>query len=84
MSVGSMAITTGRDEVLDFANPPYYYTPRPSSPPPPLRASPNGAVERPNHLRRRLHHLKPGSTAISKDWAYPKPATTTSRPPTSP
>ncbi|MEZ4832646.1 MAG: transporter substrate-binding domain-containing protein [Caldilineaceae bacterium] len=27
MSVGSMAITTGRDEVLDFANPPYYYTP---------------------------------------------------------
>lgn len=27
MSVGSMAITTGRDEVLEFANPPYYYTP---------------------------------------------------------
>jgi polar amino acid transport system substrate-binding protein len=27
MSVGSMAITNGRDEVLDFAHPPYYYTP---------------------------------------------------------
>lgn len=27
MSVGSMAVTTGRDEVLDFADPAYYYTP---------------------------------------------------------
>ncbi len=27
MSVGSMAVTTGRDEVLDFASPAYYYTP---------------------------------------------------------
>lgn len=27
MSVGSMAITTLRQEVLDFADPPYYYTP---------------------------------------------------------
>ena len=27
MSVGSMTVTTGRQEVLDFANPPYYYTP---------------------------------------------------------
>lgn len=27
MSVGSMTITTARQEVLDFANPPYYYTP---------------------------------------------------------
>ncbi len=27
MSVGSMAVTTGRQEVLDFAEPAYYYTP---------------------------------------------------------
>lgn len=27
MSVGSMTITTARQEVLDFADPPYYYTP---------------------------------------------------------
>ena len=27
MSVGSMAITTARQQVLDFADPPYYYTP---------------------------------------------------------
>jgi polar amino acid transport system substrate-binding protein len=27
MSVGSMAVTTGRDEVLEFADPAYYYTP---------------------------------------------------------
>lgn len=27
MSVGSMAVTTARQEVLDFADPPYYYTP---------------------------------------------------------
>ena len=27
MSVGSMTVTTGRDEVLDFAQPAYYYTP---------------------------------------------------------
>jgi polar amino acid transport system substrate-binding protein len=27
MSVGSMTVTTARQEVLDFASPPYYYTP---------------------------------------------------------
>ena len=27
MSVGSMTVTTGRQQVLDFADPPYYYTP---------------------------------------------------------
>ena len=27
MSVGSMAVTTARQQVLDFADPPYYYTP---------------------------------------------------------
>lgn len=27
MSVGSMTVTTARQEVLDFAEPPYYYTP---------------------------------------------------------
>lgn len=27
MSVGSMTITTARQEILDFASPPYYYTP---------------------------------------------------------
>jgi polar amino acid transport system substrate-binding protein len=27
MSVGSMTVTTARQEILDFASPPYYYTP---------------------------------------------------------
>ncbi|MBK8432961.1 MAG: transporter substrate-binding domain-containing protein [Chloroflexi bacterium] len=49
MSVGSMTVTTGRQEVLDFANPPYYYTP-PSSPPRPRRASPPRPTQRPSHL----------------------------------